>query len=518
MRSITAIFCFWVLACNAVMAREIRVRKDYSKIQSAINAAEAGDTIIVDPGTYYETIDFKGKAITVQSSPAHPRRAIIMGDSTRYYCVQFKSGETNDSVLSGFRITNASTAVDCSSSSPSIINNVITGNERGITMSAGPSGPPSAPIICNNLISNNGNLGSELVREGAAILMDTSCPTILNNTIAYNTARESGGAIRCYSSGPMFSGNRIIHNSAPVGGAINLDTDGSVGARPILVDNMMAQNAGSSGGAIYSYRNRPILIGNLLIGNKATGGGAMRCDYAKVIGNTIAFNEAQAGGALSAAPHDPRQPDPPIEFENTIIWGNTATVGAQIWAGEGWFFGYSPTVAFTHCIVEGGEDAIYSGPNPDIRWGPGNIDADPLFVDPGHRDDAGTPSDLTDDTFILGDYHLLPGSPCIDAGTNDIDNPDTPEVETLPTTDIAGLPRVIDGDLDGTATVDIGAYEYLPGDVNYDGRVNVLDLILVRNSLGRDPASSTEAGKADVNADGSVNVLDLLVVRGRLGR
>jgi len=46
----------------------------------------------------------------------------------------------------------------------------------------------------------------------------------------------------------------------------------------------------------------------------------------------------------------------------------------------------------------------------------------------------------------------------------------------------------------------------------------VLDLILLRNCLGRDPASSVEARKADVNADGAVNVQDLLVVRGRLGK
>jgi len=151
----------------------------------------------------------------------------------------------------------------------------------------------------------------------------------------------------------------------------------------------------------------------------------------------------------------------------------------------------------------------------DVTWGPGIIDSDPRFVRSGYWDDNGTPK-YSDDTFIPGDYHLLPGSPCIDAGTNDVDNPDTPEIETLPATDLAGLPRVIDGDLDGTATVDIGAYEYLPGDANYDGRVNVLDLILVRNSLGRDPASSLEARKADLNYDGKVDIMDLLLARGRL--
>ena len=51
------------------------------------------------------------------------------------------------------------------------------------------------------------------------------------------------------------------------------------------------------------------------------------------------------------------------------------------------------------------------------------------------------------------DGHLLPGSPCIDAGTN------TPE-EGLSATDLDGNPRVIDGDSDGFATVDMGAFEF----------------------------------------------------------
>ena len=60
--------------------------------------------------------------------------------------------------------------------------------------------------------------------------------------------------------------------------------------------------------------------------------------------------------------------------------------------------------------------------------------------------------------------------------------------------------------------------EYLPGDVNYDGKVNILDLIFVRNSLGRDPASFPAARKADLNNDGKVNVLDLIAARNGLQR
>ena len=56
----------------------------------------------------------------------------------------------------------------------------------------------------------------------------------------------------------------------------------------------------------------------------------------------------------------------------------------------------------------------------------------------------------------------------------------------------------------------------VPGDSTLDCVVNVLDLIYVRNALGKD-VDSGENWRSDVNNDGKVNVLDLIAVRNRLG-
>ena len=54
----------------------------------------------------------------------------------------------------------------------------------------------------------------------------------------------------------------------------------------------------------------------------------------------------------------------------------------------------------------------------------------------------------------------------------------------------------------------------LVADATGDGKVNVLDLLAVRNALGESPA---QYPRADVNGDGKINVLDLLAVRNGLG-
>jgi hypothetical protein len=69
----------------------------------------------------------------------------------------------------------------------------------------------------------------------------------------------------------------------------------------------------------------------------------------------------------------------------------------------------------------------------------GNISADPLFADEASRD-----------------YHLLSASPCIDAGLN---------LRRI-VTDLDGVSRPLDGNVDGHSQTDMGAYEFVHQDAN----------------------------------------------------
>jgi len=383
-------------------------------------------------------------------------------------------------------------------------------------------------MICNGPAGGMGGSNSTVVISGNIVSQNLGGLTCGRGNCIDNTLVDTGTGIdstdtlvTCNSIQGCFEYGIHLQGGSAIGNVISGNRGYGVWSRGgSVISNTIVNNLGA--GVLLEQRG-VLVSGNLIAGNGSYDyGGGVYCwataywspehEYmyeAPIVGNTIVGNRSggYGGGILCARGS--------IRVVDCILTQNRAQQGAQIAILPG--AEVPSDILVSHSVVRVREGDMYAGSH-EITFGAGNIDADPLFVDPGHWDDAGTPDDPSDDTFILGDYHLLPGSPCVDAGTNDVDNPDTPEIETLPATDLAGIPRIIDGDLDGTATVDIGAYEYLPGDVNYDGRVNILDLIIIRASLGQDPASSPAARKADANADGRVNIEDLIFVRNRLGK
>jgi hypothetical protein len=292
---------------------------------------------------------------------------------------------------------------------------------------------------------------------------------------------DSGGGFFITQCAPTIANCSIIDNFA-IGGAGIFNYFYS---SPVITNCTIAGNSsGYGGGGIFNESDSsPIITNSIITGNiadTAGGGGIWNLGYSSpVITNcTIEGNNATSG-AGGIWNQDYSYPD----ITNSIIWGNTDE--PQMYSNA------TSTPVVTYCDFQGG------------YIGEGNIDSDPLFVS--------------------GDnYHLQESSPCIDKGDNS-----APE---LPGIDFDGNSRVIDGDSDGTATVDMGADEFISsiadGDVaplgNRDGIVNVGDaLVALRFALDLETPTEEDKKHGDVapldaqgqpNPDGQISVGDALVI------
>jgi len=258
--------------------------------------------------------------------------------------------------------------------------------------------------------------------------------TIRSCTFIANAATStSAGMLNFFNSHVTVSNCVFKHNwavSTGGGGMVNFSS------RPLVLNSKFLRNSTGSGGGgmLNQHEGHPIVVNCEFIGNRAAFGGGMSNSHQNpshpvLINNTFFGNVAnQLGGGMYNSNGSN------ASINNCILWGNTDSGGmdesAQIHVSTG-----SPTVNYS--LVQGGWTGI---------GGIGNLSSDPLFVD----------SHGLDGIFGSGDedLRLEAGSLAIDAGNNNL---------VLEDTDLGGNPRVVDGDGDGTATVDMGAYEATPG-------------------------------------------------------
>jgi len=146
----------------------------YMSIQSAIDDANVGDTILVYPGNWEENINFNGKDVVLTSNymfdnnPATIRTTIINGHHSGS-CVSFISGESRAAVLNGFSLVEGS-GIPFSSlqylggglyiynSNPSITNCILRNNHifgRSANGSGAFVGFNSNPFFSNITIKEN---------------------------------------------------------------------------------------------------------------------------------------------------------------------------------------------------------------------------------------------------------------------------------------------------------------------------------------------------------------------------
>ncbi len=276
---------------------------------------------------------------------------------------------------------------------------------------------------------------------GSVVTCDTGegPETVLKGfTITGGTGTESVGAIRG-------------------GGMFNFES------HPTVTNCTFVRNTAHRGGGMSNCASSPTVTSCTFIGNSATSnnGGGMNnhcVSHPTVTNCTFSGNTAAGEGGAVRSNSD-------ITWSNCIMWGNTPD---EIGGSQG-------TYVLTYSDVQGGWPGI------------GNIDADPLFVDP----DA-------------GDYRLSPGSPCIDAGDNDA-------VPVDITTDLDGNPRFVDdlGTIDtgngDPPIVDMGAYEFQGTSCPWDceptpnGDVGINDFLAVLAQWGTPGSCDFDGGGVGIN-------------------
>jgi parallel beta-helix repeat protein len=408
-------------------------------IQQAIDDANDGDTIVVTSGRYYETITFGPRNLVLRSVDPNDwnvaAKTVIDANQTGTAVVITNSQDAN-TLFTGFTVTGGNAThghgggIYCYGA-PRIQRNVITENYSyykggGIYL----WGSDAKATLSENIITYN------LAEYGAAVMADAdSQPIIVGNVISQNHAETVGAAVACsYNGGSVvISKNRITANTALIGAGISCFS-----TSPVISSNFIAGNwATAYGGGIELSYCRPHVVNNTIADCRAPAGAGIHCmmDADPNMANNIIAFSSQGHGIYSH--HDPNRPSEPNLIANDVF----SNAGGNY----------------------GGTLADQTGLN-------GNVCVDPNFVRLGYWDDANTPGDPNDDFFVGGNYHLLPGSPCIDAADNN----------SLPDSlinDIDAEPRIFQ------ATVDIGADEYVTNvfDRNSDGIVDYLEFVVLAN-------------------------------------
>lgn len=338
-----------------------------------------------------------------------------------------------------------------------------------------------------------------LAEDGGGIFSDNCALIVSRSEIVQNIADDAGGG-GVHIVGhrePVFVENRIADNFARYGGGITCWTADAQIIDNVIINNQCYDNyifgpATASGGGIFLAEGADALLWrNLIVGNEArvegnvgslASGGGLRCFRGAspdVVNNTFANNQVSGtqygrreGGAISTYNGYPN-------LVNNILWDDDPTEIAIT------TFAQTEGITIRYSDVEGGEEAI-SIEEGLVFWLEGNIDEDPLFADP-----------------MAGDYRLLEGSPCIDAG-----DPASPQDPDGTRRDMGAIPfrQGMFGDINGDGDVDLDDHgvlfaclagpgvdmppddcameQFIAADLQDDGDVDVADFAMLQDAFG----------------------------------
>jgi len=282
--------------------------------------------------------------------------------------------------------------------------------------------------------------------NGAGMINEEGHPTVTGCKFLHNHVQAYGGGMWNYGSDPALTNCVFFGNQAEGGG----------------------------GGICNREYSSPTITNCLLWGNTTDGwGGGIEnftgCN-AVLINCTITNNTSglSSGGGMHNDSSNPK-------LTNCIVYGNKSSWGsAEI---------YSQIADWLGLI----NNSCIGGWTSDLE-GTGNHGEDPLFVDSDGADNIiGTEDD---------NFHLLPGSPCLDAGENSVVPPSL-------TLDLDGKARI------ANETVDMGVFEgpaqgFLLSTESITIGEGQTDTFTV--ALAMDPLGSVEIAIAVGSGDGDITV------------
>ena len=422
--------------------------------------------------------------------------------------------------------------------SPTVTDCTFFGNavDRGGGYGGGMCNSSSSPTVTNCIFSGNSAC------DGGGMYNDDSSPTVTGCTFSDNIADGCGGGMYNWESSPnvdhcTFSGNfaddfgggfynghsnptvmncTLSGNSADWGGGMyNNDSNPTVTdcdfsrnlasiaagmynglSNSTVADCTFSENVASfSAGGMYNWGGSPMVIRCTFSGNRAVdgaGGGMYNDDSSPTVMNcTLSGNSADWGGGMTNQASSPT-------VMNCTFSGNTAPRATAIY-NRGYpdpsFATLANTILTGDCdgsITSGGYN-LESGTSCGCTQPTDQQNADPLL---GPLQDNGGPT---------WTHALLPCSPAIDA----IPSP----YNGAPAADQRGFPRPYPAG----GLADIGAVEmqfaYPPGDVNDDGAIDLLDVVLCAQiARGLVGATTCWRSMADVDGDGDVDADDVTIL------
>ncbi len=301
----------------------------------------------------------------------------------------------------------------------SISGSTFTGNS---TVGTAPGGAVSSFTSGQLTITNSLITGSSAVGDGGGVFAAGSgTTTITNTTVSNNTANsdndtngEGGGLYFRSDAGAVTVSNSTVNGNRALGNTTTAGNGGGIDVSSVMNmtnSTVSGNTAGRNGGGIRATGGTVNITSSTIVNNTAGNGGGV--------------NRAFTGGSN------------PINFRNTIVANNTAATAPDI-SGSIVSQGYNLIENTTGATITGDTTGNITGVDPNL-------------------------SPLRNNGGLTQTHALLLGSPAIDAGTNcvvDLSCPSNNPPAAL-TTDQrgAGFPRAKDSNFDGTATVDIGAFE-----------------------------------------------------------